>query len=83
MQFFNLGSVKSLRVAIYPGTFDPITNGHLEILKRAIKLFDKVVLAVACENYKNPLFSTEERLELMRAVTKGMFPILSMNFKWI
>jgi len=60
-----------VRVAIYPGSFDPVTNGHLDIVKRAMMLFDKVIIAVARNNYKNNFFDAEERLYLMRAVTKG------------
>lgn len=59
-----------MRVAIYPGTFDPVTNGHLDIIKRSIKLFDQVIIAVARDNYKNTLFSLEERVSLMNSVIK-------------
>jgi len=55
-----------MRTAIYPGTFDPITNGHLDILERALKLFDKVIITVARNSAKNPLFTEEERLAMMR-----------------
>ena len=61
-----------IRTAIYPGTFDPVTNGHLDIIERAARLFDKVIVAIADENYKNNLFNMEERLELMRKVTANM-----------
>lgn len=54
------------KIAIYPGTFDPITNGHLDILERALKLFDRVVITVARNTSKQPLFSEAERLELVR-----------------
>ncbi len=54
------------KIAIYPGTFDPITNGHLDILERALKLFDQVVITVARNTSKQPLFSETERLELVR-----------------
>lgn len=70
-----------MRLAIYPGTFDPITNGHLDIIKRSVHLFDRVVIAVACENYKNTLFTSEERLDLMHAVTKGMDRIEVASFE--
>jgi pantetheine-phosphate adenylyltransferase len=56
-----------MKIAIYPGTFDPITNGHLDILERALKLFDKVIVTVARNSAKSPLFSEEERLELIRS----------------
>ncbi len=52
--------------AVYPGTFDPITNGHLDIVKRAGKIFDHLVIGVATENSKNPLFSVEERREMIQ-----------------
>ena len=54
--------------AIYPGTFDPITNGHLDIIARAAKLYDKVIVAVALNKGKTPLFSVDERVDLVRAV---------------
>ncbi|KJV05493.1 pantetheine-phosphate adenylyltransferase [Methylocucumis oryzae] len=55
--------------AIYPGTFDPITNGHLDLIARATKLYDKVIVAVAVNKYKTPLFSLEERVAMVKAVT--------------
>lgn len=48
-------------IAVYPGTFDPITNGHVDIIKRALKLFDKVIVAIAINSQKKPLFSLQER----------------------
>ena len=53
---------------IYPGTFDPITNGHTDLVERASKLFDEVILAVAASDKKKPLFSTEERVALAQQV---------------
>ena len=58
-----------MRRAIYPGSFDPVTNGHLDVIERAAKLFDEVVVAVAVNSQKNPLFTTEERLGLLRETT--------------
>jgi len=55
-----------MRTAIYPGSFDPLTNGHLDVIERAIKLFDRVVVAVATNESKHPLFELEERVELVR-----------------
>jgi pantetheine-phosphate adenylyltransferase len=55
-----------MRRAIYPGSFDPVTNGHLDVIERARKLFDEVIVAVAHNDQKQPLFSLEERLELLR-----------------
>jgi len=55
-----------MRVAVYPGTFDPVTNGHIHITERSCTLFDKVINAVAAENYKCNLFSVEERIFMVR-----------------
>jgi pantetheine-phosphate adenylyltransferase len=55
-----------MRIAIYPGSFDPLTNGHLDVLERAAKLFDRVIVAIARNESKNPLFTLEERLALMK-----------------
>lgn len=53
-----------MKTVIFPGTFDPITNGHIDLVERAAKLFDKVVLAIAYSEKKRPLFNLEERIEL-------------------
>jgi pantetheine-phosphate adenylyltransferase len=53
-------------IAVYPGSFDPITNGHIDLLERALKVFDNVIIAIAANPGKQPLFSTEERLEMIR-----------------
>jgi pantetheine-phosphate adenylyltransferase len=55
-----------MRTAIYPGSFDPLTNGHLDVIQRAAKLFDRVVVAVAKNDSKQPLFKQAERLALVR-----------------
>ena len=57
-----------MRRAIYPGSFDPVTNGHLDVIERARKLFDTVVVAVAHNDQKQPFFSLEERLDFLRQV---------------
>ena len=54
------------KIALYPGTFDPMTNGHLDIIRRAMKLCDKLVIGVAINQGKGPLFSSEERTEMVR-----------------
>ena len=59
-------------LVIYPGTFDPITNGHLDIIKRGLSLFRKIVVAVADNKEKNTLFSVSERVEMIKEVTKGL-----------
>ena len=55
--------------AIYPGSFDPITNGHLDVIKRCLTLFEKVIVAVLVNSEKIPLFSTRERVDMLREVT--------------
>ncbi|MBL6665044.1 MAG: pantetheine-phosphate adenylyltransferase [Rickettsiales bacterium] len=55
-----------MRIAIYPGTFDPITVGHIDIIKRAAELFDHLIIAAAIDNNKNPLFSIDERVEMIK-----------------
>jgi pantetheine-phosphate adenylyltransferase len=57
------------RIAVYPGTFDPVTNGHLDLVDRALKLFDKVVIAIGINPVKKSLFTLEERLEMVRETT--------------
>ncbi len=61
-----------MRKALYPGTFDPITFGHLDVVKRALRLFDEVVLAVAQNDSKTPWFTPQERLELIRENVKDL-----------
>ena len=53
-------------IAVYPGSFDPITNGHIDLLERALKIFDNVIVAIAANSGKDPLFSPEERLEMLK-----------------
>ncbi|HEY0250809.1 MAG TPA: pantetheine-phosphate adenylyltransferase [Kofleriaceae bacterium] len=57
---------KPISIAVYPGTFDPITNGHLDILERALRVFDKVIVTIAVNQRKAPLFTVEERIEFIR-----------------
>lgn len=57
-------------IAIYPGTFDPVTNGHLDIIERASKLFDKVIITIAVNSSKKPLFTKDERMDMIKNVTK-------------
>jgi pantetheine-phosphate adenylyltransferase len=59
--------VKKLRIGLYPGTFDPVTNGHLDVIARAARLLDKLVVGVAINTGKGPMFSLEERVELVQA----------------
>ncbi len=59
-----------IRSAIYPGTFDPITYGHIDLIQRATEIFDNVIVAVARNGHKKPLFSLEERFEMLKEATK-------------
>jgi len=68
------------KVAIYPGTFDPITYGHIDVIKKALKLFDKIIVAVSEVSDKNYLFSSEERINI---VNKALFKDLKLNKKRI
>jgi len=61
-----------MKKAIYPGTFDPITNGHLDIIKRACKMFDKIVIAVANNKSKKSMFNLETRVKMVKKATKNM-----------
>lgn len=61
-----------MKIAVYPGTFDPVTNGHLDILQRAIAIFDKVIIAVAAESYKDALFTLNERVNMLKEITKNL-----------
>jgi pantetheine-phosphate adenylyltransferase len=68
------------KVAIYPGTFDPITYGHIDVIQKALKLFDKIVVGVSNVNNKNYLFSLEERIDI---VNKALFKDLKLSNKKI
>ena len=68
------------KIAIYPGTFDPITLGHIDVIKKSLKLFDKIVIGVSDEGNKDYLFSTEERISI---VNKALFNDLKLNKKKI
>ncbi|MBL0226274.1 MAG: pantetheine-phosphate adenylyltransferase [Geobacteraceae bacterium] len=58
------------KIAVYPGSFDPITYGHLDIINRGLKVFDEIIVAVACNSQKNALFSFDERVDMIRQVVK-------------
>ena len=68
------------KVAIYPGTFDPITYGHVDVIKKALKLFDKVVVSLSDVNNKNYLFNSKERIEI---INKALFKDLKLDKKKI
>ncbi len=62
--------MQRVRRAIYPGSFDPVTNGHLDVIKRAVKIFDEVIVAVAHNDQKQGLFTTDERVALLKETTR-------------
>ena len=61
-----------MKTAIYPGSFDPVTLGHFDIIKRSSEIFDQVIVGVLCNNAKSPLFSVEERVKMLEEVTKDI-----------
>ena len=60
------------KTAIYPGTFDPITNGHIDLVKRGMRIFDEVIIAIATAQKKQPLFTISERLKLIKDAVRGL-----------
>ncbi|MDQ6630496.1 MAG: pantetheine-phosphate adenylyltransferase [Verrucomicrobiota bacterium] len=69
-----------MRTVIYPGSFDPLTNGHLDVIQRAAKLFDRVIVAVAKNESKKPLFSLKERLALVATAVKPFSQVEADSF---
>lgn len=67
------------RIVVYPGSFDPLTNGHLDIIRRASKLFDKVIVAALNNDAKNPVFSLEERSDMIKKCTADL-PNVEVDF---
>ena len=70
-----------MRIAVYPGSFDPITNGHLDIIERASRLYDKLVVGVLSNGNKKPLFTAEERVVMIRQVTEHLENVEVDTFK--
>lgn len=70
-----------MRTAIYPGSFDPLTNGHLDVIQRAAKLFDRVIVAVAANDSKRPLFTLAERLALVTTAVRHLPHVEAGSFK--
>lgn len=69
------------KIAIYPGTFDPVTYGHIDLIERAAKIFDKVIVAVASSNSKGVLFSVEERVAMLREAVKSIKNVTIDDFE--
>ena len=69
-----------MKIAVYPGSFDPITNGHIDIVKRAAKMFDKIILAVAKREPKKPIFSLEERVGLAKKAVANLRNVEVIGF---
>jgi pantetheine-phosphate adenylyltransferase len=76
----NTEQIMSYKSAIYSGTFDPITNGHMDIIKRAANIFDEVIIAVAKSERKKPMFSHEKRVEFAKESTKGIAGVKVVGF---
>ncbi|WP_434656757.1 pantetheine-phosphate adenylyltransferase [Sulfurimonas sp. NW9] len=72
--------MKSRKIALYPGTFDPITNGHFDIIERAKNLFDEVIVAVAQSKDKNPMFSLEQRIKMVEIAVKDIKDVRVTGF---
>ncbi len=70
-----------MRTAIYPGSFDPVTNGHLDVIQRATKLFDRVIVAVARTESKHPLFTVEERRQLVVRAVRHLSHVEADSFE--
>ena len=68
------------KIAVYPGSFDPVTNGHIDIIKRAVKLFDSVIIAVVANPNKKAFFSVEDRLEMLKLSTTKIKGITVTHF---
>jgi pantetheine-phosphate adenylyltransferase len=70
-----------MRTVIYPGSFDPLTNGHLDLIQRATKLFDRVIVAVALNESKRPLFSQQERVQMVARAVRGLAHVQTEGFE--
>jgi pantetheine-phosphate adenylyltransferase len=73
-----MGTMK--KIALYPGTFDPITNGHFDIIERTLVLFDKLIIAVAISNDKKPMFTLDERINMVKEAIAGLDNVVVVGF---
>lgn len=69
-----------IKIALYPGTFDPITNGHFDIIERALNLFDEVIIAVAISQEKKPMFTLDERIKMTQEAVKHLKNVRVVGF---
>ena len=69
-----------MKIAVYPGSFDPVTFGHLDIIKRASRMFDEVIVAVMCNSAKTPLFSLDERVKMLQESVKDLSNVKIESF---
>ena len=76
----NVDKELSMTKAIYPGTFDPVTLGHIDIIERALHLFDEITIAIATSDTKTPLFSIEERIDQIETIFKGNKKVNAIGF---
>lgn len=68
------------QIAIYPGSFDPLTNGHLDIIERSSKIFEEIIVAVFCNPFKKPMFTMEERVKMLKEATNNIPNIIVDSF---
>ncbi len=81
LKYTNTGRKNNMKTrVVYPGSFDPVTNGHLDIIKRAVNIFDEIIVAVFKNRNKKPLFSMEERVELLIESTRNMTKVKVDSF---
>ena len=75
-----MGQSQKMKVAVYPGSFDPVTNGHLDVINRALKIFDKLIIAVGENPKKKTLFLVPERVDMLKQATKGLKKVQVEHF---
>ncbi len=76
-----MGIILNHKIALYPGTFDPITNGHFDVIERALGLFDELIVAVAISHDKKPMFSIDDRIEMIKKSTQHLKNIRVIGFE--